>query len=142
MLVQQLRGASSHTGARPSAVRNWSTPVSRLFAEIVDAVLPERFPAMHPIYQATYELQLSGWLPVELSDCTVTYDLSFTRHGALDVSFYGWSTPMICLSCWSSTPISGHSRPVWSELRLSRICCPGRQNHRGSACPNKTEWCG
>lgn len=38
---------------------------------------------MHPIYQATYELQLSGWLPVELSDCTVTYDLSFTRHGAL-----------------------------------------------------------
>ena len=39
--------------------------------------------------------------------------------------FMRWPAPAICLSCWSSTPISRHSRPVWSGLRPSRIAVPG-----------------
>ena len=63
------------------------------FAEIVDAVHPERVPGMHPIYQVTCELQLSGWLPVELPGCTVTYDLLSHGTARYDMSFHALVYP-------------------------------------------------
>ena len=48
---------------------------------------------MHPIYQVTCELQLSGWLPVELSDCTVTYDLLSHGTARYDVTFHALVYP-------------------------------------------------
>ncbi|EGF52705.1 hypothetical protein HMPREF9056_02427 [Actinomyces sp. oral taxon 170 str. F0386] len=48
--------------------------------------MPERVPGTHPIYQVTCELQLSGWLPVELPGCTVTYDLLSHGTARYDVS--------------------------------------------------------
>jgi non-ribosomal peptide synthetase component F/NRPS condensation-like uncharacterized protein len=58
------------------------------FAEIVDAVRPERLPGMHPVYQVTCELQLADWMPVDLPGCRTSYELISHGTARYDMSFH------------------------------------------------------
>lgn len=58
------------------------------FAEILEAIRPDRVPGMHPIYQVTCELQLPGWLPLDLPGCTTSYELLSHGTARYDMSFH------------------------------------------------------
>jgi non-ribosomal peptide synthetase component F len=58
------------------------------FAEIVDAVRPERLPGTHPVYQVTCELQLADWVPVDLPGCHTSYELISHGTARYDMSFH------------------------------------------------------
>lgn len=58
------------------------------FAEIVDAVRPERTPGQHPIYQVTCELQLPDWMPIDLPGCATSYELVSHGTARYDLSFH------------------------------------------------------
>ncbi|GAA3723956.1 condensation domain-containing protein [Streptomyces tremellae] len=58
------------------------------FAEIVDAVRPERLPGTHPVYQVTCELQLADWMPADLPGCRTSYELISHGTARYDMSFH------------------------------------------------------
>ncbi|MFD8478601.1 condensation domain-containing protein [Kitasatospora sp. NPDC059673] len=59
------------------------------FSEILEAVRPDRQSDRHPVYQVTCELQLAGWMPVELPGCEVRYELLSHGTARYDLSFHG-----------------------------------------------------
>ncbi|MEU2993122.1 condensation domain-containing protein [Streptomyces griseoincarnatus] len=59
------------------------------FPEILEAIGAERPTDRHPLYQVTCELQLDGWMPVELPDCRVSYEMLSHGTARYDLSFHG-----------------------------------------------------
>ncbi|MFJ5844173.1 condensation domain-containing protein [Streptomyces sp. NPDC092903] len=59
------------------------------FAEILDAVRPDRRPDRHPLYQVTCELQLDDWMPLDLNGCTSRYELLSHGTARYELSFHG-----------------------------------------------------
>ncbi|MDX2680508.1 condensation domain-containing protein [Streptomyces sp. NY05-11A] len=59
------------------------------FPEILEATRAERPTDRHPIYQVTCELQLDGWMPVELPDCRVSYEMLSHGTARYHLSFHG-----------------------------------------------------
>ncbi|WP_340384775.1 condensation domain-containing protein [Streptomyces sp. SS7] len=59
------------------------------FPEILEAVHAPRPTDRHPLYQVTCELQLDGWMPAELPDCQVSYEMLSHGTARYDLSFHG-----------------------------------------------------
>ncbi|MFI0186149.1 condensation domain-containing protein [Streptomyces sp. NPDC017082] len=59
------------------------------FPEILEAAGAERPADRHPLYQVTCELQLDGWMPVDLPGCRVDYELLSHGTARYDLSFHG-----------------------------------------------------
>ncbi|WP_083903375.1 condensation domain-containing protein [Nocardiopsis alkaliphila] len=58
------------------------------FADIIETAAPERSPGVHPIYQVTCELQLDGWLPLNLPGCRFSYEMLSHGTARYDMSFH------------------------------------------------------
>ncbi|ROQ69479.1 phosphopantetheine binding protein [Streptomyces sp. 840.1] len=59
------------------------------FADILDAVRPDRQADRHPLYQVTCELQLADWMPLDLNGCASRYELLSHGTARYELSFHG-----------------------------------------------------
>ncbi|MFF8725798.1 condensation domain-containing protein [Streptomyces sp. NPDC015171] len=59
------------------------------FPEILEAAGVERPADRHPLYQVTCELQLDGWMPLDLPGCQVGYEMLSHGTARYDLSFHG-----------------------------------------------------
>ncbi|CAL9375796.1 condensation domain-containing protein [Streptomyces sp. enrichment culture] len=62
-------------------------------ADIVDALRPVRSGDRQPLFQVTCELQLALWMPLDLPDITVEYELVSHGTARYEMSFHGQARP-------------------------------------------------